>query len=841
MTTAANYGAIKSADQFEVFVDRLISDNTAFGFDIESGYYGPDKEKAALLPFYPDWVMVGFSFTNSLQWARYVPVAHDSGENIDDPVRVARLFWKLLQTGNGVAHNATFELKGLSRWFRDLLSDDPEVGEAVRESQGLFPVLSDTMIEIFMRAHKAPKPMGGPGLGLKENVYDEFGHQMTEFLSLFPEQDSDLGLGVKKAKQRFVRFNTRNLTPEVTNYGCEDSLWCLALHFENYPHVKDQLMFKTEILLMPVLVEMEIEGILLDWGKIAAKTKETAKFRDLMNEEILSDLSERLNENININLASVPQLSEVLYEKLGLPIKERSEKTDKPSTSESALRAIAKEDPVVRRILEYREVVKLYGSYLNKYDTELNYAGNDRAYPNHNQTGALTGRFSVDGVSYQQWPKPYHYELKDGTVFEMAFKDLLVAPKGFRIMGYDFSQVELRVLAGQADETTLLKAFAEGIDIHKQTAATMFKIELEAVTKGIRANGKTLNFAVVYGSGAQNIAEMLSTPEKPVTKDDAQELLDAYYAGFPKLKAWMDQKVLEGHEQGYVETMFGRKFTVWEYQSRNNYIRSKGDRMCVNAPIQGGAADYMKLGMVRVNRAIKAAEAEGRIIKGGIRLIMTIHDALEFYVHESVSSQLAIDIIQPQISFRVQGLPEIRADWHEGYRWGSVVEIKQDKHKQISGYGLEDVDEEFSSIDDAFRYIVSHYNKPISEVWPTAPEGMDHIPDNLGTIVNERAETEEVPEDDTPMVFSSDPEFTKAIVTLTDMPTTGNWPKLLSYLADRPGTLTVDVETPQGTVTLDGSYKLSKDDQPLLSLLMGGADLRLITTEAVDITAGITL
>lgn len=873
MTTSANYGAVKSAEKFTKFVDKLVKDDLPFGFDIESGYTGADREKAALLPFYPEWILVGFSFTNSpTDWARYVPIAHDSGDNVDDVLETIRQLWRLLQTGNGVAHNATFELKGLSRVFRELLWDDPEYGEAVRKSLGLFPVLGDSMLQIFLLAEIKPAgPTGGPGLNLKDTTEWTYGHKMVHFPDLFPVEDSDLGPGTKKAKIRFIRFNTRNLVPAVVEYACEDSLWCLRRYLDEMPKIdapnqnpekpNRRFLYDVEMALMPVLVQMEIEGILLDWRMIHDKTVEVAEFRDLMNEEILQDLSERLNEPININLGSAPQLSEILFERLGIPVKERSEKTGAPSTSEGALRAVAKADPVIKRILQYREVVKLYGSYLHKYDTELNYAGNDRAYPNHNQTGALTGRFSVDGVSYQQWPKPYHYELKNGRTFDMAFKDLLIAPEGYRIMGYDFSQVELRVLAGQAQETDLLKAFADGTDIHKATAASMFGIPVERVDKKLRANGKTLNFAVVYGSGAQNIADMLSTPEAPVSKEDAEELLKKYYAGFPKLRGWMDKKVAEGREQGYVETMFGRKFTVWEYTSANNYIRSKGDRMCVNAPIQGGAADYMKIGMVRVNKAIKKAEADGLIPVGGIRLIMTIHDALEFYVHNSVASQTVIDIVQPAISFPVAGLPEIRADWHEGYRWGSVVEIKQDELKRIKGYGLEDVDEEFSSIEEAYLYIVNHYGKPLHEVWPDGATLNESQPtfdhsglEPAGKISEGSVEIlEEVPapepEEEEP-VWAHNPltveenSASRVLVTISEMPMEDVWDKFLDYTEARPGSSTVEVITPEGSITLDNTVKLSKADQPELSLMLGGASLEFFHDEEQsleDLTAGISL
>lgn len=861
--TDRNYGAIREASKFEAFAEKLIKAGKPIGFDIEAGYTGADKEGVSLKQFHPDYILVSFSFTNSTDWARTVPIAHDDGNNVDDVVRTALALWKMLQTGLGVAHNLSYELKGLCLWFVKILGDHPEVGEAVTAAKGFFPFRSDSMIEVYLSADYDPKTVGK---ALKVVTKHIFGHQMIEFMDLFPSTDSELGPATPRGKSRYVRFNTRNsMSTTIINYACEDAVWCLAIHELLYPTMKDDLIFRTEMALLPVLVEMEIEALLLDWNTITKKTTELAAFKDLMNEDILAELSSRLGEVVNFSLASPKQLGEMLFGRLGIPVKDRSEKTGAPSTSEPALRLIAKSDPVIKRILEWKEVAKLYGSYLHKYDTELNYAGNGRAYPNHNQTGALTGRLSVDGLSYQQWPKPYHYVLDTGLTYDLNFRDLLVSPDSYRIIGYDFSQVELRILAAMANETAMLKAFTDGVDIHKATAASMFGIPLSEVTKKIRAQGKTLNFAVVYGSGAGNIAEMLTSPDAPVTTEDAQDLLDKYFAAFPKLKGWMDAKVAEGREQGYVHTHFGRKYTVWEYKDPRNFIRSKGDRLCVNAPVQGGAADYMKIGMVRVNKVIKKAGMQDKI-----RLIMTVHDALEFYVHESVTTQEVIDLIGPAVSFPVKGLPvEIRADWHEGYRWGSVVEINMDANKQIKSYSLEDVDEEFFELEAAYRYLATSKNVSIKHVAP--------ILDELETLVVHEKEAEVVaapkknlaydvptgmddlvPDDEDEPSWLHNSEYLarqdagpamalevpqRVEISIREMPDNfEQWDEFLTYIHARPGTDTVVMLTPQGELVLDTKHSLSDDDQPQISLILGGASLA-VSAESVpdDLMAGVEL
>lgn len=863
--TAANYGVLTSADQIEKLLERIAASGKDFAFDIESGYSGPYRDKGSLLTYSPEWYLVGISFSASTNWAQYVPISHDQGGNVDDVVRVARAFWKLLNTGNGVPHHAMFELNGCGRWFRDVLWDDPEVGAEVRLNKGFFPIKSDTMLEAFVAGTYAPANTGGPGLGLKQMVKYDFGHEMTELKTFFMKE------GAKSVKKD-IRFSVLPVNTAVVEYGCEDSKWTFDLHEKNYPKVKDSFIFKVEIELLRVLAEMEYEGLLLNWTEIGRKADEASRFKDVVNEEILAELSKRLGENVELNLGSPKQLATVLYERLGLPVKERSEKTNAPSTSESAVRALAKEDPIIKRILEWREINKLYGSYLNKYRTELNYHPSQRAFPSHNQAGAGTGRFSVDRVSYQQWPKFYHYESGDQTYDLFGFRDFLISPEDYRIVGYDFSQVELRVLAGMADETALKQAFADGTDIHKATAANMMGIPVSDVTKKLRAIGKTLNFAVVYGSGAQNIADMLTSPDAPVSKEDAEGYLEKYYAGFPKLRGWMDKKIVEGHETGYVETPFGRKFTVWEFTSANNWIRSKGDRMCVNAPVQGGAADYMKIGMVRARKAIRKAEADGLIPEGGIRMIMTIHDALEFYVHKDVSTQTVIDIVSPVTSFSMPGWPDIKADWHEGYQWGAVAEINLDENKQIKDYELtvelpwtkEEWKFEGDDLQDTLRkyYQWEHdrfgwsykYYQTIDPDWTVLEKKISETPDEFVAEAEVKEPAAEDVEDEpvwahSPTTGDEAPGVVGSpgvdergstlttVITLKDMPLDDQWSKFQEYFLyahqDHSGSPLI-VETPEGNMELDELFAIEQGDQREISMLLGGASLRFVKPSAEE-------
>lgn len=820
-----NYGSILTAKKFKLFVEKIEKDNIPFGFDIESGYSGIErsvgKSKLALMPFHPGWMLVGFSFSNSMEWGRYVPIAHDSGNNVDDPVLVARLLWRMLSTGNAIIHNVSFEFQAASRWFRDLLWDDEEVGESIRETDGLFPYLSDTKIEAHEIGLYAPTKSGGPGLGLKELTKFIFGHTMIEFEDLFPVEDSELGPGTKSARRRYIRFNTRNLVDKVVIYACEDAVWCLAIHNsknhkEFFSNPFRKLIHSVEIQLSRVVAEMEQVGVFLDWDLIETRADEVKLFGSLMNEEVLEDLSRRLGEVVNTNLNASGQVQDLIYNRLGFPVNPRhvSKLTGAPSADEKALRFIAKSDATVSRILELREVTKLYGSYLNKYRTDLGYDGSGFARPNHNQVGTTTGRFSVDGLSYQQLPKPYQYSLRDGHVFDLNFRDLLASPPGTRMLGFDFSQVELRVIAGLAEETSMLEAFANNVDIHTLTAARMLGIPESEVTPKLRSLGKTLNFAIVYGSGADNIAEMLSTPTDPVTVDMAEKYLEDYYAAFPKLRAWMDKRHIEGNSQHYVDSPFGRKIRIWEYDATNRFIRSKGPRIAVNAPVQGGAADYMKIGMVKAQKAIKK---RGWFRKA--RMVLTIHDNLEFYVDNDISDQEFIDLIQPEVTFAVPHipmLPTIVADWHSSRNWGSPVDFDLDDNHQIVGYSYKNAAGEkfsFDSIESAQAH---------QDAYPT-PQGLRFTEPEPENIVEEIVVHEDVSK-----VAEPETDVVDSVVVLTDLPDEEQFEEFMLFIAANvptwSGAGTIYLETPDGLMEVCKG-KLSKDDQAAVSLALGGAKI----------------
>jgi DNA polymerase-1 len=784
--TEKNYGMITDPAKLGEFVDRLIGDNKPIGFDIETGYEGAeDMPGASLHP--EEGMVVGVSFTNSRDWARYVPVAHDFASNMDS-LDAARAFWKMLRTGLGVAHNAKFELRFLSRWFLDLLGDDAEFGAEVSASRGYFPVFSDTMIEGYIEGTE-------PSLGLKALSKSLFDHDQATFASMFP--------GLAKNKAKALRFNVLELNPATVAYACEDAAWCLALHEHFYPVVKDQYLYKVEMQIITILCRMEDFGVKYDWVAMGRANELALRFIEKLNLEIQADLSVLTGRPMQVNLGSPKQLSDCLYEELGLKTHVKSKVTGQMSTNSMALAGLAKEYPIVAKISIWREMKKLSGTYLAKYANTYTYAADGMTHPSHLQTAVGTGRFAVSDPPYQQTPKKYHYELDSGDSYTLNFRDLITAPIDHYILGFDYSQIELRVMAGEAQEPSLLASFANDEDVHTATASLMLSVPKDQVNSDQRAIGKTMNFALLYGMSAKSLAERLL-----ISKAEGQELYDQYFEAYSAIAIWKEKVEAEGKLRGYSTTKFGRKFTIRELQSTDAWIYSKGERLCVNAPIQGGAADYMKTAMVRADKAVRDAGLSDRV-----HLVMNIHDALEYYVHDSLDPQTVIKVLRPAVEFPVSGFPKIVADWHTGLKWGSLTELDVAADGSLSdksGEKLQQVS------------VPEPTDQPTAIVKPT---------DQPTEPTDQPTEPPEPPE-----------PGQRILVEILAMPDSHQYRRWLDLVASRQGSNTVILRTPQGDLEHDYESGLSPADQAEISLVLDGA---VVTVEesSVDfssLAAGLT-
>ncbi len=650
---AIDFGLWTNLSTIDRKFDQLARIEDGFGIDIETGYNGPAREKFGL---HPETAFVaGFSVSGDPGWARYIPLSHARTNNVDNR-EFAQLLAPMLASGKAIAHNSLFELRHLSQFLRMWLTTE-ELTEAGLPLSGRFPLFSDSMIEAYLLAQFRE-------YGLKKLAWEVFRHPMVEIHELFPQLTSK--------QQKSLRFSDLELSAPVVSYACEDAAWCLALSRKHRPLVSDRLLYKTEMALISILAEMEDCGVAFDWVRMEQARQRAEEFSEAQRREIMFALSERLDRPVDINLGSTAQVADVLYGQLNLKTT-RLTQSGQMSTDEKALAGLAKKHSVVRRILEWREVRKLIGSYLEKYQRDFNYAPDGRTHPNHNQVRVVSGRFSVTEPAYQQQPKRYDYELESGAEFHLNFRDFIKAGPDHFLIGFDYSQIELRVLAALSGEPALVKAYQDGDDVHALTASLLFDVPLPEVTKEYRAVGKTFNFATVYGQGVKALAESMG-----VTLEVAQQRQDRFFGIYSSVKSWKERQIQRGVQQGYTTSVFGRRHPIWELESESGAVRSTGERLCVNAPIQGNAADICKVAMVRSDNALARAGLKDRV-----HLIMNIHDALVYEVHNSVSPQTVIDVVDPQVTFPIPDWPPIEVEWEIGLRWGSMVDLELDHHRQI--------------------------------------------------------------------------------------------------------------------------------------------------------------
>jgi DNA polymerase-1 len=402
----------------------------------------------------------------------------------------------------------------------------------------------------------------------------------------------------------------------------------------------DRLMSDVEMPLVSVLTRMELAGIGIDPTFFEDMRGRLRKELDLIQEEIYKLSGAEFNMN------STPQLRQVLFEKLELPVLKRT-KTG-PSTDASVLEELAAEGHEVPKLLmDYRELEKLRSTYVEALPQLVN-PRTGRIHTSFNQTVAATGRLSSSNPNLQNIPirTPLGREIRKG----------FVSAPGSTFLGVDYSQVELRILAHFSRDEAFVQAFTRGIDVHRQTASVIFGVPVDDVTPAMRGQAKTVNFATIYGQGPFSLARQLG-----IGRDEARAFIDTYFERFAGVRAYLDEQVTKARELGYVETVLGRRRYVPELKSRNWNVRQFGERVAQNTPIQGTAADMIKLAMLRVQRALDHLE-------GGARMLLQVHDELLFEVPEDEVDAVREVVVQEMESAMQLDVPLV-AEWGVGPNW----------------------------------------------------------------------------------------------------------------------------------------------------------------------------
>ena len=411
--------------------------------------------------------------------------------------------------------------------------------------------------------------------------------------------------------------------PAICEYACEDADVTLKLknilekelQKEGFEH----LFYEIEMPLVKVLAEIEMAGVKID----KAALKETSVILTKKMQEIEQQVFEAAG--MEFNVGSPKAVGEVLFDHLKLDEKAKKTKTGQYSTSEDVLEKLTDKHPVVGLILEHRGLKKLLSTYVDSLPTLID-KHTGKIHTSFNQAVTATGRLSSSNPNLQNIP----IRTDVGRELRRAF----IADEGCLFFSADYSQIELRLIAELSGDENMIEAFLSGADIHAATAAKIYKIPIEEVTRDMRSKAKTANFGIIYGISTFGLANRLNIP-----RGEAKELIDGYFASYPAIKEYMDKSIEKAKQSGYVETLFGRKRMLPDINSRNSVVRSYAERNAINAPIQGSAADIIKIAMINIDRRFREEGVKAK-------MILQVHDELNFNVPENEKEKVQKIVIE---------------------------------------------------------------------------------------------------------------------------------------------------------------------------------------------------
>ena len=554
-----------------------------------------------------DAELVGLSFAVEEHKAFYVPIP----ANREEALRIVNIFKPLYEDPKilKVGQNLKYDLEVLRNY--DIRLDGP---------------MWDTMI-----AHYLIQPE------LRHNM-----DYMAEVYLHYQTIHIDELIGPKGKNQRSMR----DLSPTlVYEYACEDADITLQLKNKLEPELKrlqcEDLFYHIEMPLMPVLAEMEMNGVCLDTLSLAETSKQ---FTARMN-EIEARIYELAGEQFNI--ASPKQVGEILFDKLKVIEKAKKTKTGQYVTSEEVLQQLKNKHEIVADILEHRGLKKLIGTYIDALPKLIN-PRTGHIHTSFNQTITATGRLSSSDPNLQNIP----IRGEDGKEIRKAF----IPEPGCLFFSADYSQIELRVMAHLSQDPQMIEVFREGKDLHAATAANIYKKPIEEVTRDERTKSKRANFGIIYGITVFGLAERLDIP-----RDEAKMLIDGYFQTFPEVHDYMEKSKEIARKQGYVTTLFGRRRYLPDINSANSVVRGFAERNAINAPIQGTAADIIKVAMIHIFQRFKA---EG--IKS--KMILQVHDELNFSVYPEEKEKVERIVIEEMQNAFHMAVPLV-ADSGFGENW----------------------------------------------------------------------------------------------------------------------------------------------------------------------------
>ncbi|QKG69816.1 DNA polymerase I [Pseudomonas sp. B14-6] len=584
--TELKYTTILTQADFDLWLKKL-NDAKLIAFDTETT--GIDAQQAQL---------VGLSFAVQANEAAYIPLTH-SYMGVPDQLdrdTVLRALKPILEDPNKlkVGQHAKFDMNILANCA---IGGDQNCGITV---QG---IAFDTMLESYVLDSTATRH-DMDSLALKY-----LNHTTTSFQDI-------AGKGAKQLT--FDQISLELAGP----YAAEDADVTLRLHqtlqekLNAIPSLS-KVLSEIEMPLVPVLARIERQGALVDANLLGIQSVELGDKMVALEREAFAIAGEEFN------LGSPKQLGVILYEKLGLPILSKTAK-GQASTAEAVLAELAEQDyPLPKVLMQYRSMSKLKSTYTDRLPEQIN-PRTGRIHTSYHQAVAATGRLSSSDPNLQNIP----IRTAEGRRIRQAF----VAPKGYKLLAADYSQIELRIMAHLAKDEGLLHAFRNDLDVHKATAAEVFGVELADVTTDQRRSAKAINFGLIYGMSAFGLAKQIGVDRK-----QSQAYIDRYFARYPGVLAYMERTRTQAAEQGFVETIFGRRLYLPEINAKNPALRKGAERTAINAPMQGTAADIIKKAMVAVDNWLTSSGLDAKVI-------LQVHDELVLEVREDLVDQVRDEI-----------------------------------------------------------------------------------------------------------------------------------------------------------------------------------------------------
>jgi DNA polymerase-1 len=602
---APDYETVLTQEQFRHWLNQLQRADL-FAFDTETTSL--DYSKARI---------VGVSFAVDPYKAAYVPLTHDYPGAPDqlDRTEVLEQLRPLLENPDKpkLGQNLKYDMHVLANY-----------GIALRG------IAHDTMLESYVLDSTATR------------------HNMDDLAKKYLDVDTIRYEDVAGKGAKQIPFQEVPIE-QAAPYAAEDADITLRLHRTLLPKLEQQpsllaLYSDIEIPLISVLARIERNGVLIDTEMLARQSLELAS-------QIIS-IEHHAHELAGhaFNLGSPKQIQEILYDRLKLPVVRKTPK-GQPSTDESVLQELAVDYPLPRLILEHRSLSKLKSTYIDKLPQQID-DGTGRIHTSYHQAVAATGRLSSTDPNLQNIP----IRSEEGRKIRKAF----IAPKGYKIVAADYSQIELRIMAHLSGDAGLLKAFTYGEDVHRATAAEVFGVAPDQVTNDLRRSAKAINFGLIYGMSSYGLAQQLG-----LSRNQAQTYIDLYFARYPDVKAFMDNIRTLARDQGYVETLFGRRLYLPDINSRNASQRQYAERTAINAPMQGTAADIIKRAMIAVDRWLQQDKPDAK-------MIMQVHDELVFEIAEDQLDECATviqNIMESAAKLRVPLVVDVGVgdNWDEAH------------------------------------------------------------------------------------------------------------------------------------------------------------------------------